>query len=161
MSAVRCGSLANQACLTFCDPMDCNHGSSVHGILQARILEWVAMPSSRRSSQHRDWTQVSCVSCIGRRILYHWATRKACLLFKPPVCDVYHQPEQINTWCELSVLRLSQHKIKGPALLIQEHFITFLWTSAWLIHPQNNGPVGKQDQSQAEVLCVFKSKFMF
>ena len=40
------------------------------GTLQARILEWVAMPSSRGSSQPRDWTCVSYVSCIGRRILY-------------------------------------------------------------------------------------------
>ena len=40
-----------QSCLTLCDPMDCSPpGSSVHGILQARILEWVAMPSSKRSS---------------------------------------------------------------------------------------------------------------
>ena len=41
--------------LTMCDPMDCSPpGSSVHGILQERILEWVAMPSSRESSQPRD-----------------------------------------------------------------------------------------------------------
>ena len=61
-----------QLCLTLCDPVDCNPpGSSVHGILQARILEWVAMPSSRGSSQPRDWTHVSCISCIGRHILYH------------------------------------------------------------------------------------------
>ena len=38
---------------------------------QARILEWVAVPSSRRSSQPRDWTQVSYISCIDRRVLYH------------------------------------------------------------------------------------------
>ena len=43
-------------------------GSSVHGILQARILEWVAMPSSRGSLQPRDQTQFSCVSCIAGRI---------------------------------------------------------------------------------------------
>ena len=44
-----------QSCLTLCDPMDCGPpGSSAHGILQARILEWVAMPSSRGSSQPRD-----------------------------------------------------------------------------------------------------------
>ena len=43
--------------------MDCSlQGSSVHGILQARVLEWVAMPSSRGSSQPRDWTQVSCAA---------------------------------------------------------------------------------------------------
>ena len=48
--------------------MDCSLlGSSVHGILQARILEWVAMPSSKGSSQTRDQTRVSCVSCSGSK----------------------------------------------------------------------------------------------
>ena len=52
--------------------MDCNlPDSSVHGILQMRILEWVATPSSRGSSQARDWTQVSYVSCICRQVLFH------------------------------------------------------------------------------------------
>ena len=45
--------------------------SSVHGTLQARILEWVAMPSSRGSSQPKDQTHISCVSCTGRQVLYH------------------------------------------------------------------------------------------
>ena len=45
--------------------------SSVHGILQTRILEWVAIPFSRGSSQPRDRTQTSSVSCIGRQVLYH------------------------------------------------------------------------------------------
>ena len=55
-----------QLCLTLCDPMDCSlSGSSVHGILQARILEWVAISFSRGSSQPRDRTQVSCIA--GRR----------------------------------------------------------------------------------------------
>ena len=46
-----------------CDPMDCSQpGSSVHGILQARILDWVAMPSSRGSSWLRDQTCVSCIA---------------------------------------------------------------------------------------------------
>ena len=54
-----------QSCLTLCYPMDCSPpGSSVHGILPARILEWVAMPSSRGSSQPRDPTRISCSSCI-------------------------------------------------------------------------------------------------
>ena len=56
-------------------PTDCSPpGSSVPGILHATILEWVAMPSSRGSSQHRDQTHISCGSCIGRCVLYHWAT---------------------------------------------------------------------------------------
>ena len=63
--------------LTLYDPMDCSPpGSSVHGILQARILEWVAISSSRGSFWPRDWTHVSCVSCDGRWLLYHWATWK-------------------------------------------------------------------------------------
>ena len=61
-----------QLCLTLCDPMDYSlPGSSVHGILQARILEWVAISSRRRSSWPRDWTCISCIYCIGRRVLYH------------------------------------------------------------------------------------------
>ena len=52
-----------QSCPTLWDPTDCSPpGSSVHGILQARIPEWVAMPSSRGSSQPRDQTQVSCIA---------------------------------------------------------------------------------------------------
>ena len=57
------------------DPMDCSlPDSSRHGILQARILEWVAIFFSRGSSPPRDQT---CISCIGRRILYLWATWEA------------------------------------------------------------------------------------
>ena len=69
-----------QSCPTLCNPMDCGPpGSSVHGILQARIMEWVAMPSSRGSSWHRNRTCFSCVSCIGRQILSHCATWVALL----------------------------------------------------------------------------------
>ena len=54
--------LVTQSRLILCDPMDCNPaGSSVHEILQARILEWVAISFSRGSSQPRDWTQVSLI----------------------------------------------------------------------------------------------------
>ena len=61
-----------QSCPTLCDPLDCSlPGSSVHGIFQARILEWVAISFSRGSSWPRDQTWVSCVSCIGRQVLYH------------------------------------------------------------------------------------------
>ena len=61
-----------QSCPTLCKPMDCSPpGSSVHGILQARVLEWVVMPSSRGSSRPRDLTCISSVSCIGRWALYH------------------------------------------------------------------------------------------
>ena len=52
-----------QSCPTFCNPMDCSpQGSSIHGILQARILEWVAIPFSRGPFQPRDQTWVSCIA---------------------------------------------------------------------------------------------------
>ena len=59
-----------QSCLTVCDPMD----YTIHGILQARILEWVAFPLSRGSSQPRDWMQVSH---IAGWFFTNWATREA------------------------------------------------------------------------------------
>ena len=60
-----------QLCGTLCDPMDCSPpGSSVHRILQARILEWVALPFSRGSSLPRDWTCVSYVSCTGKLVFF-------------------------------------------------------------------------------------------
>ena len=55
--------LVTQSCLILCNPMDCSPlGSSVHGILQTRILECVAIPFSRGSSQPRDQTHVSCIA---------------------------------------------------------------------------------------------------
>ena len=61
-----------QSCPTRCDPVDCSPpGSSVHEILQARILEWVAMPSSRGSSRPRDRTHISCVSCTAGGFFTH------------------------------------------------------------------------------------------
>ena len=57
------GVLVTQLCLTLCNSMDYSPpGFPVHGILQARILEWVAISSSRGSSQPRDQTQVSCIA---------------------------------------------------------------------------------------------------
>ena len=55
--------LATQSCPTLCNLMDYSlSGSSVHGILQARILDWIAMPFSRGSSQLKNWTLVSCIA---------------------------------------------------------------------------------------------------
>ena len=63
-----------QSCPTLCNPTDCSPpGSSVHGIFQARVLQWVTISSSRGSSRPRDWTQVSHIA--GRRFTV-WATRE-------------------------------------------------------------------------------------
>ena len=63
-----------QSCPILCDPMDCRFpGSSVHGIFQARILEWFAISYSRASSWPRDQTHISPISCMGKQILDYWA----------------------------------------------------------------------------------------
>ena len=67
--------LVTQLCLTLCDPMDCSPpGSSIHGILQARVLEWVAISLSMGSSWPRDQTRVSC---IAGGFFTIWATKEA------------------------------------------------------------------------------------
>ena len=72
--------LVTQSCQTLCKPMYCiPPGSSVHGILQARILEWVAVPFSRGSSQPRDQTGVSCTA---GGFFTSWATREAAMAQK-------------------------------------------------------------------------------
>ena len=103
-----------QSCLTLRNIMDCSPpGSSVHGILQARILEWVAMPFSRGSSWPRDWTHVSCLSCTAGVFFTVWATRvltsyqpkqffkqsdhifslEAMVIFQSKIPKVYLQPD--------------------------------------------------------------------
>ena len=70
-----CVCVCAQLCLTLCNPLDWSlPGSSVNGIFQARILEWVVISSSKGSSQPGDRTLVFCISCNGRRILCQCAT---------------------------------------------------------------------------------------
>ena len=70
----RCGGLVLQPCPTLCDPVDCSSPSpSVHGILQTRILVWVAISFSRDSSPPRDQTWVSCIT---GGFFTNWAIRK-------------------------------------------------------------------------------------
>ena len=67
--------MLTESCLTLCDPMDCSlPGSPVHGILQAQILEWVAIPCSRGSPRPKHWPRVSC---IAGRFLTIWAIGEA------------------------------------------------------------------------------------
>ena len=65
--------VAAESCLTLCNPMEYSpSGSSVHGILQARILEWVAVPFSKGSSQLRDWSQFSCIAGSDKIMSIGW-----------------------------------------------------------------------------------------
>ena len=109
------------SCLTLCDPTDYSpSGSSVHGILQARILQWVAVPSSRGSSWPRDWACVSYISCIACSLPLvppgAWQDAESCPLQwksrvlttgppgKPPIPSFYTSTYNVNINWELIYL---------------------------------------------------------
>ena len=103
--------LLSCVCL-FCNPMDCSPpGSSVLGIFQARILEWVDISYSRGSSQPRDPT---FLSCLCRQVLYHWSTREthwdACYLTK--VLLQYYLPGNYHPAQILKVIFFPLKKLK-------------------------------------------------
>ena len=98
-------------------------GTSVYGILQATILEWVAISFSRGSSRPRHWTQVSC---IGRQILYHWATWEASLC---PTCvytciSVWKRmvQQQTNDW----YLHSSRISAPSPLRVLLPNLVPFV-----------------------------------
>ena len=96
-----------QSCLILCDPMD----YIVHGILQARILEWVAIPFSRGSSQPRNWTRVSCKEICKNRKQYHcrlerWWNKKSQILLPPTDILIHKQYTQENPLWEGSFSQL-------------------------------------------------------
>ena len=107
------GGEVAQSCLTLCNPVDCNLlGFSVHGILQARMLEWVAISLSRGSSRPRDRAQVSR---IGGRCFNLWATREAppsdsikCTLMKEWINCNGHKVE-CNTAAKINWRHKQQH----------------------------------------------------
>ena len=85
-----------QSCPTLCDPMDCSlPGSSVHGIFQARVLEWVAISFSRGSSWPRDWTRVSRIA--GRHFTV-WATREVLNTRVVPSNNLGSHPPRSGAW---------------------------------------------------------------
>ena len=139
----------SQLCLTLCDPMDCSPlGSSVHGILQARILEWVAMPSSRGSSRSRDRTWVSC---IAGRFFMVWATREEFPLINSSawlccprailgvVSQAYTQPlgydggqsTLVAAWCEL--ISIGASKVMSPISNIYSSLPSGLQSVCWKV----------------------------
>ena len=100
-----------QSCPTLCDPMDCSlPGSSIHGIFQAGILEWIAISFSRRSSWPRDWTRVSHI--VGRRftkeVLRHEDKTLQRMFHQHPPC-IKSKPSSESldtTWMYLLVVLL-------------------------------------------------------
>ena len=109
-----------QSCPTLCDPLDFNPpGSSLSmGILQARILEWVAMPSYKGSSQPRDWTQVSC---IAGGFITLWATGEA-------LCTTESRFTHVTTNDPISFL------FTGISLIKHVVLVSALWQSESVMH---------------------------
>ena len=127
-----------QSCPTLCDPVECSPpGSSVHGTLQARILEWVAISFSRGSSQPRDRTQVSR---IAGRCFNLWATREA------PVNRV----DRYNVW-----------------LVFPSYFAKSTWRSNVKLYPIPNLPQGLLCLRQGNIkihpgcLCALPSFYLW
>ena len=116
--------LVAQSCPALCDPVDCSPpGSSVHEIVQARILEWVAISSSRGSSQPRDRTRVSCTA---GRFFIDWAAREAHI-------GKAHCPYNISP--SLSDLLHSAWQFLALSTLLQmASFCSFIWLSNIPLH---------------------------
>ena len=121
-----------QSCPTICDLLD----HTVHGILQARILEWVAVPFSRASSWPRDWTPVSW---IGRWILYHRVISRNLVDAKDD-CR-WGRTEEISTF-SYALFRMSNWI---PEKAMATHSSTLAWQIPWTEEPgglQSTGSLG-------------------
>ena len=92
----------------FCNPMDCSPpGFSGHGISQARLLQWVSISFSRGSSWLKDQT---CISCIGRQILYHWDIRE----LHPFIVDFHNK--FTSCWCKVQCECDFHAVLQGPRI---------------------------------------------
>ena len=122
------------SCVWLCDPMDSSPpGSSVHGILQARILEWVAIPFSRGSCQPRDQTQVSCIT---NRFFIVRATGKPILF----MCSVAQSCPTLWNSMDCRLPAASVHGISQARIL------------EWVAIPSSRGSSQSRDQSW--VSCI-------
>ena len=142
-----------QLSLAFWDLMDCSPpGSSAHGIFQVRILEWVAISSFRESSQPKDHTYISFVSCVGKRILYPYHYLGSTLLcakhrkekknaFSLRNCPLPHQENyQVVRQCRIPVeMKVSK------------------WRALWLVvtaYGKNHGPKWTQHRKSLAPVAV-------
>ena len=125
-------------CLTLCDPMDFSlPDSSVHVILQARILEWVAISSSRGSSQPCDWTHFLYVSYIGRRVHIVKAIIFPVVIYGCESCTVKKEKHWRTDAFQLVVLEktpespLDSKEIKPVNLKKNQPWVTYWKDQCW------------------------------
>ena len=139
--------LVPKSCLTLCDPTDCSPpGSSVHGILQARILEWVAISYSRGSTQPRDPTRVSC---IASRVFTIWVTWGS-----PAYADVSNQKVICNSPASGSKRRKGNLSGLNNLLRLKLHEANTIH-NAWDLHPPTHW---KAEQRRAETLTFLEGR---
>ena len=136
-------SEVTQSCPTLCNPMDCSlPGSSIHGIFRARILEWVVISSSRRSSQPRDWSLVSFI--VGRRFTMWESWRRDCKRNLGQTVNVHlMMPFRLRLLGTGMVLLPSWPNRKRK--FIQEE----IWDETPRSNTQNHGPRGNYQPWQA------------
>ena len=150
-----------QLCPTPCDPMGCNlPGSSVDGIYQARILEWIPISFSRGSSQPRDWTRVSYVSGIAGRFLSLqsstcWAVRKALYMFFV-VVPYQLKKSQIES-DQRDYLMVERYKKDGShhqPTMFEEFFYRSWWKDNW-IHHREALMVGSDREDTCQLISCY------
>ena len=128
------------SCIQLCDPMDYSpSGSSVHGVLQVRLWEWVSISYPRWSSWSRDWTRISCT---GRWVLYRWATREAqwnmlCCAKSLQLCPTLCNP------IDWSPPGSSVHGI-FKARILEQIAISFSRRSSWARDQTNVSWIGRR-----------------
>ena len=130
--------------LTLCSPMDCSlPGSSIRGGFQARILECVAISYSRGSSWLRDRTRVSCISCFGKQILYHYH-QSFPLIWGP---SFYLQAENEKTWQaqerQPRILKLEVSYDLSMMKLTEDKAYAFTQCSNYILVPHPQRPTDK------------------
>ena len=138
-----------QSCLTLGDPVDCSRPvSSAHGIFLAIIQKWVSISYSKRSFQPRDWIHIFC---IGRWILYHWATWEALIsgIFQSKlICPWRASPIENqnikNQTSEVEIDKKKCHVTKSWGL--SQKLVDFFF----LIDPTSSNPVQPQIVSTVE-----------
>ena len=122
-----CVCLVTELCLILCDPRDCSPpSSSVHGIFQSRMLEWVAISFSRGFSQPRDQTRISCVSCIDRQILYHCITGSQQHYL--PIAKPWKQPKCASTEGWIKKMWYTHTHTTAYYLAIKNEIMSFVAT---------------------------------
>ena len=118
--------VCTQSYPTLCNPMDCKtSGVSVHGISQARILESVAISSSRGSSLPMNQTPISCVSCTGRQIFFNnlatWEAHAKHIASGSLLCDA-----RSSTWCSVTTQMGRMGRVLGGRFM-KEGTCEYLW----------------------------------